>query len=241
MGRKLTTEQWEVISFSEQYWRENGFFPSFGEISMDTQLSAQEVEEIVFDELTQKHLSARGIDWKLDRPVSESSASEKRSGRMRRLTDIQIATVSTILNPADGRSVSQKLEDLGVAASTYANWKKSRVFADYMKRQGEALFGEFMPDMENALVTRAKNGNIPALKFAFEVSGRYRPNQGEEQANVKMLMIKLIEIIQLHVKDPLTLQNIARDIKTLQSGVEVGGQQINGNNDKVRVISPSRE
>lgn len=239
MGKKLTGEQWDIISFSEQYWRENGFFPSFGEIAIETQLSAREVEEIVFDELTQKHLSARGIDWKIDRPQSESSASERRSGRMKRLTDIQIATVSTILNPADQRSVSEKLEELGVPATTYANWKKSSVFSDYMKKQGEALFGEFMPDMEQALVKRATAGNIPALKFAFEVSGRYRPNQGEEQANFKMLMIRLIEIIQMHVKDPLTLQNIARDIKQLQSGVNQEGA--NGSNQQTRIISPTGE
>lgn len=231
--RKLTPEQWDIISFSEQYWRENGFFPSFGEIAIEVGLNARKVEEIIFDPLTKKHLEVRGIDWKQDRPKSESSAGERRQGSTKRLSDIQLAVVSTILNPADTRSVNAKLEDLGVPASTYANWKKSKVFQSYMKRQGEALFGEFMPDMEQALVKRAVNGNIPALKFAFEVSGRYRPNQGEEQANFKMLMIKLIEIIQMHVKDPLTLQNIARDIKQLQSGVE------DGSNQQVRAISSS--
>lgn len=230
---KLTGEQWDIICFAEQYWRENGFFPSFSEIAMEVKLPPGRVEELVFDPTTKKHLEIRGINWEIDRPQSESSASERRNGRAKRLSDIQLATVSTILNPADRRSISAKLESLGVPAGTYAGWKKSKIFMDYMNSQGNALFGEFMPEMENALVKNAAAGDIKAIKYAFEVSGRYRPNQGEEIVNVKLLMIKLVEVIQRHVKDPRTLQAIAEDIQKIQ-----GGMETNADDQQIRAISP---
>lgn len=234
MAKKLTSEQWDIISYAEQYWRENGFFPGFPEIIAETGFTSSEVEDILFDPLTKKHLEIRGIDWNIDRPKSESSASERRSGRTKRLSDIQIAVVSTILNPADKRSVSAKLESLGVPAGTYAGWKKSKPFMDYMTSQGEALFGEYMPDMHQALLKTATSGDVRAIKFAYEVSGRYRPNQGDDLVNVKMLIIQLIEVIQRHVTDPLTLQKIAQDIKVIQAGVEV-----NGNDGQAQIISSS--
>jgi hypothetical protein len=224
MAKKLTGIQWDLICYSEQYWRENGFFPSAGELSLELRITPKQVEEILFDELTKKHLKVRGIDWNIDRPNSDSKASDRRSGRAKRLSDIQIATVSTILNPADKRSVTAKLEALGVSPGTYANWKKSKVFMDYMNSQGESLFGEFMPDMHNSLIGQATKGNVQAIKFAYEVSGRYRPKQGEETANVRMIIIKLIEIIQRHVNDPMVLQAIANDVQAIQKGLEPNGQ-----------------
>lgn len=215
---KLSAEQWDIICFAEQYWRENGFFPSFPEIAQETGIPVNRLESIIFEPIVKKNLEIRGIDWNIDRPQGESKASEKRTGKAKRLSDIQLATVATILNPADRRSLTQKLESLGVSPGTYAGWKKSKVFMDYMNSQGSSLFGEFMPEMENVLVKKATEGNIPALKFAFEVSGRYRPNQGEDLVNVKMLIIQLIEVIQRHVKDPITLQAIANDIKAIQDG-----------------------
>jgi hypothetical protein len=231
---KLTPPQWDIICYAEQYWRENGFFPSFGEIATETGINPKEVEELVFDSLTKKHLEARGINWNQDRPTSESSsnASEKRNGRAKRLSDIQLAVVSTILNPADKRSVTAKLESLGVAPGTYAGWKKSKIFSDYMTSQGKALFDEFMPDMENALVSRAASGDVRAIKYAFEVNGRYRPQQGDELINVKFLIMQLIEVIQKHVKDPEVLRAIAYEIDGIQKGVNN-----NGDNPEIRAIS----
>lgn len=232
---KLTPPQWDLICFSEQYWRENGFFPSFGELATETGMNPSEVESLIFDPLTKKHLEARGIDWKQDRPQSESKASERRNGRTKRLSDIQLAAAATILNPADKRSVTAKLESLGVSASTYAGWKKSKVFNDYMTSQGKALFDEFMPDMENSLISKATSGDVRAIKYAFEVSGRHRANQGEELVNVKMLIIRLIEVIQRHVTDPEKLQAIAKEIEAIQRGEVIQ----DGNNNETRPVLTS--
>ncbi len=221
MGSKLNPTQWDLICYVEQYWRENGFFPSHGEIKLETHLTGDEIDMMVFgDELVKKHLKIRGIDPDRDRPSSESRQSKNRKGRAKRLSDIQLATIALILNPADTRSVTDKLESLGVNPGTYAGWKKSKVFTEYMTQQGQSLFGEFMPDMDNALVSRATKGNLQAIKFAYEVSGRYRPQKDQSMQNVGLLLVKIVEVIQKHVRDPLIIQAIAEDVKNVQKELE---------------------
>lgn len=232
---QLTGAQWDFICFAEQYWRENGFFPTFDELTQELNKSQREVEDILFNELVKKHLSVRGIDPRQTTPTEKTSAGERRKGYAARLTDIQLATVATILNPADKRSVTAKLESLGVPPGTYAGWKKSKHFRDYMKSQGNALYEEFLPDMEQALIKSATAGDVRAIKFAYEVSGRYRPNQGTDVANVKMLIIKLIEIVQRHVNDPAVLANIAQDVQAISQGLEVSDS---GNDRQIRSLSP---
>lgn len=236
MKQRLTPEQWDIISCSEEFWRGNGYFPSIEELAEDTRLTVKKVEEILFDPIVKKHLEIRGIDWNVNTPPLDSSSGERRKGKEARLSDIQLATAATLLNPLDKRTTKAKLESLGVAYGTYAGWKKNASFRNYMKSQGAALFDEYTPDMENALISQATSGDVRAIKFAFEVSGRYRPQQTEEIADVKLLMIQLIEIIQRHVTDPLTLQNIAQDVQALQQGAIVSG-----NNQQTRAISPSRD
>lgn len=223
MGTKLTPLKWDIICFAEQYWRANKCFPSFGEFAAEFNMTQHEAMGELRDETIRKHLAARGIDWDQETPT-ETSANSRRTGRAKRLSDIQVAAVSTILNPADRRSVNSKLESLGIPASTYQGWKKSKLFMDYMTQQGEELFGENMPEVHNALTTRAIEGDTRAIKQLYEVSGRYRPGQNDNLNNVKMMIIKLVEVVQSHVTDPEVLQKIAADFHRIteneMSGVE---------------------
>lgn len=203
-----------MICFAEQYWRTNKCFPSFGEFASEFGISQQDAMGELKNEVVRKHLTARGIDWEVETPT-ETSANQRRSGKAKRLSDIQIAAVSTILNPADRRSVNAKLEGLGIPSSTYQGWKKSKLFMAYMTQQGEELFGENMPEVHNALTMRAIEGDTRAIKQLYEVSGRYRPGQNENIQNVKMMIIRLVEVIQRHVTDPEILAAIAKDVQEI--------------------------
>lgn len=214
---KLTEPQWDFICFCEQFWRENKCFPSEAEIRLELKIKALDVKAFLGNEIVKKHLTARGIDWHLETPT-ETKANENRSGRGRRLSDIQLAVASTILNPADRRSLTSKLESLGVSPATYAGWKKSKAFMDYMANQSEELFGEAMPEVHNMLAVKAQQGDAKAMKLFYEISGRWRGTQNEGTENVRMLIIKFIEILQKHIDDPAVMANIARDIQLIASG-----------------------
>lgn len=222
---KLTTEQWDFITFADQFWRENKCFPDQAEISIGLQINRQRIMEFLGSELVQKHLTARGIDWHQDKPA-ETKANENRNGYSRRLTDIQLAVASTVLNPADRRPLAKKLETLGVSPATYNGWKKSKTFMNYMRTQSEELFGEAMPEVHNQLAIKAQQGDAKAMKLFYEISGRWRGVQGENQENIKLLIIKFIEVLQRHIEDPEVMAAIAKDIQAIAAGSEQ--QQVRG-------------
>lgn len=224
---KITAPEWDFVCFVDQFWRENNCFPSQEEIEEGLVISQTEIAFHFESEAVLKHITARGIDPTQTKDPNTTKAKSKRRGQLGRLTDIQLATASLVLNPSDRRSLKEKLDALGVSPATYNGWKKNKVFMDYLSKQGEQLFGENMPEVHNALTTRATQGDIRATKLLYEVTGRWRGVQQDNQGDVKMLLIALIEILQKHVKDPVVLQAIAADIQLAQISVQAGANQIN--------------
>lgn len=216
----IEPDEWDFICFADQFWRENSAFPSDREIEEGTGFNATKTAIMLASELVQKHLNARGIDPDQTKNPQQSSAGRKRKGPAGRLSDLQLAAVSSVLNPADSRSLERKLEVLGISPTTYNGWKNNPVFLKFLTSQGEMLFGENMPEVHNALTTRAVRGDIRATKLLYEVTGFYRPNQQDVQSDTKMMVIRLIEILQKHVKDPVILQAIAEDIQMVQSSIQ---------------------
>jgi hypothetical protein len=224
---KLSPEQWDIICYVEEYWRTNGSFPSEGDIGNELGFSTAKVKENLYTELVKKHITVRGIDWDKDTPDS-SPSSQRRTGKTRRLSDIQLAVANTLLNPMDRRPVSAKLEALGVTTATYAGWKKSSTFMRYMEAQSEMLYGEYTPDVSAKLTSLAAAGDMKAIKLFMEVSGRWRGTQSGETDNVKLVVVRLVEVIQKHVKDPLILQAIAEDIQAITNPASINVKPVRG-------------
>lgn len=228
MATKITTEEWDFVCFSDQFWRENGCFPNEEEIEIGLGKNQTEIAFLLDSEVVKKHLKVRGVDWEQTNPINGTKASDKRKGSAKRLSDIQLAAVSLILNPMDNRTIKEKLESLGVSPSTYNNWKKGRIFMDYLTKQGEMIFSEAMPEVHNSVASRATRGDLRAAKLLYEVTGRWRGVQQEDTTDVKMLVIRLIEILQRRIDDPILLQQIAQDIQEVQlsqlTGVPIRGE-----------------
>lgn len=143
------------------------------------------------------------------------------------LTPEQLAVANSIMNLADKRSITKKLQDFGVSAAKYANWKKNPIFNGYLRERTEAQLGESIPDVHLALIDAATSGNIQAIKFLYEITGRHTAHS-EQNLNVGMVLTGVIEAVARHVKDPETLQKIAGEIQEVSQGVLNGGNLIRG-------------
>ena len=180
-------------------------------------------------QIVKKNFTARSIDIEVIDPPNKSNrhAQQFKYGRgaSKVLSDIQLAAASVVLNPLDRRAISEKLKPLGVSIGQYNQWKKNPSFKRYLEQQGSELFGEHMPEIDAALVSQATSGNTRATKLLYEVSGRYRPGAANDIDNVKLLIIRLTEILQRHIKDPGVLQAIAEEIQDVTStNIKVGGR-----------------
>ena len=60
------------------------------------------------------------------------------------------------------------------------------------------------------MAKKVRSGDVPALKFYYEITGRA---SSPEAINLKMTMAKMIEAVQKHVKDPAVLQAIASELQ----------------------------
>src|SRR3569623_780779 len=124
----------------------------------------------------------------------------------------QMAVVNSLLNLADKRSNTKKLQACGVAPATLANWKKDPVFLNYWRERAETLLGNSIGDVHLALIESATAGDVSAIKLFYEITGRHTPGQ-QQAVNVQATLIRAIEAIQKHVTDPKILLAIANEIQ----------------------------
>jgi len=136
------------------------------------------------------------------------------------LTAQQVQVINLVLNLSDTRSERKKLSDENVTARVWEGWKKDPKVREYMRVRSEQILEGAIPEAHLALVDRVRSGDITALKFYYEMTGRYTGQQAGMDPRV--LLTKVFDIITKHVQNPIALQAIAEDFKVL-AGLDSGG------------------
>lgn len=201
MSKLLSKEEWDVLCYIDQHHMRKGAFPSLRTISRETNVAQVTVSEALKNPIIQKSLTERGIDWA---PVSSNVLSGE-----------QIATIQTILDITDKRSISEKLKSLGVHPNKYYGWKKQKNFMEAYREASEALYGESLPEVHRSVIQEAVNGSYNHQKLMLAISGRWDEKKQDEQMNVRYVLMKVLEIIQTHVSDAETLNAIAGEFETI--------------------------
>jgi YesN/AraC family two-component response regulator len=83
------------------------------------------------------------------------------------------------------------------------------------------------------LLRGVNKGNTASIKLYYELTGRYNPNE-EQNVNIRILIAKMLEVIQKHVRDPNTLNQLA--VEFSQIAIEAGAPVANNT-----VISAHKE
>jgi hypothetical protein len=212
-----TIRQWELVCYAEEFWSEHKAFPSYAEIkkNVDGLSSNDEVESELYSEVVRSMLKNRGVDYSVTLKKEDPDYIHPS-----RLSDKQLAVISTLLNPLDTRSQSKKLADLGVKPVTFAGWMRGQRFSEYFKARSEELFGDALPLAHEALMRKVTDGDIRAIKLFYEVSGRYTGTRKEEVTNLRLLLVRVTEIMQRYL-DPNTMRQVIDELNTLMltSGV----------------------
>lgn len=194
-----------VLNHCEMEWFRHGRLPTPEQLQEEFGLTPRKLMGLLQGEVVKKSFARRGI------PVIEG----------RTLTAEQVTAINTILNTTDKRSQSKKLADMGISAAKWNGWKQSAQFKEYYKTRVEAIFGEALPDVHMALMDRATNGDLGALKFYYEITGHYT-SEGKA-VDLKMIMERVFEILTIHIKDPALLSAIGGDLLRL-AGIDPNGK-----------------
>jgi len=135
------------------------------------------------------------------------------------ITPKQMAAAAIMLNLTDRRSDEKKLRDIGVTTEEYSNWMLNTTFAKYMADRSENLVANSVHEAHMGLMRGVRQGNTASIKLYYEMTGRYNPNE-ENNVNIRMLIGRVLEAIQLHVRDPDTLNRLA--VSLSQIAMEAG-------------------
>lgn len=133
------------------------------------------------------------------------------------LTVEQDFAVQILSDPADNRTLSQKLKAIGVSNTVYRTWLKQPLFRDLM----ESLSADLLANNSDSLVVLerlAGNGDLNAIKYKHLLNGTYDPNK-QTNVDIMGIMTTVFEIVAAHVKDASTLEAIASELGQAARGI----------------------
>lgn len=195
----LSDVEWDILCFIEEFYIKEEKFPPLIRIVEATKQDHVVVVGALTNPIVKMALDNRGIEWRI---VTEG-----------RLTGRQRACIEVLLNIADTRNQTNKLRDLGIAASTYKGWKKNPIFMDAYRQAARDLYGQSIPELHKTVISRAIDGDAAMMKTALAISGEWDDKRTVEAMNVQFVLMKVLEVIQKYVQDPVVLSSIAGEFE----------------------------
>lgn len=189
-----------ALAYIEQFYFSKKRFPNVSELVIALDWTVDEINQYLRRPTTIAALERRGIDR--DALLSTSTAGV--------VSPRQVAVAHVMLNHADGRSMEQKLSELGVTPEQYQGWLQDRYFKQYLINLADEVLENVYPEANTVLAQKVRQGNIQAMRLYYDITGR---TQSQEMIKAKVLVNKVLEAVQKHVHNPETLRAIAEDIE----------------------------
>lgn len=212
-------EPWQkdAVNFVERIHSTTGGFPSDEDVVAYLNLlrhdvTEEEVDVLKENPLFQASMQSRGIN------ISDGFISAR-----------QLAAVSAMMNLVDRRSDEKKLRDLGISTEEWSTWMLNKQFANYVKQRAENLVENSTHEAHLGLMRGVRQGNTASIQLYYKLTGRYDPD-AESNVNVRLVIGRVLEAIQKHVKDPSKLNALAVEMSqiAIESGSPVASKSIPG-------------
>ncbi len=170
-------------------------------LGQDASLSREDVELVWGSSKFQRSLRDRGIKTTTDPNLT-----------LRQETFLQ-----AYLNPLNLKPPHVIAKQLKIGVPELDGWLRDKHFAQAMKVKSEENLVKFLPIADQALGQLVQAGDMKAIQFVNQLTGRFDPN-ARQQLDVPALLMSVQDIVLRHVRDPITKRNIARELVALASG-----------------------
>lgn len=206
---QITTK--DVVNFIEQYWLEFEEFPRG--VDIEDNLPGVSVEKLMQNASFRKMLTRRGISIPYHYLVPDDEEAPPKL-----FSTEQIAALNSLTNYADTRSRNSKLKELGLTGELWNSWMRDKDFAAAFERISQRNYKLGKYAAREGLTRALERGDVNAIKYFNELHG-----EAPIQQNVQLMLSRLIEVMQLHIKDSSTLHAIERDFRSVMMGRPVEG------------------
>lgn len=240
----LKQEQLDFVMLQCQYFAVHGRLISMAEAVEDYFFDEAEFLDLMSDPKVQAAIAEQGVTIKQHEvaqltdtaKVLESGAvgpedkplPSAHQWRTKALQPLQLLVANTMLDLVDTRSQKKKLQDLGVSTMLYNLWLKDPIFQTFLQERAEAMLGENQHEAHLALLDKVRMGDMKAIQYYNEMTGRYAPasstNSGTTIAlDFKNLMIRVLEIINDEVEGD-TAVRIAERLRGIIGATSTAGE-----------------
>jgi hypothetical protein len=127
------------------------------------------------------------------------------------LTSRQIALLDSLSDISDKMSLSTRLRKLGISVVEFKGWLKHDAFLKAYNQFGEGAMRNAIPLAKVQLAKKMEQGDLGAIKFGFEVTGEYNPND-RKQVDAQRLVQVIFDVIEEEIKDPELIRRIGSKI-----------------------------
>lgn len=206
LSERLSEKQHKLVLFCEQFYLLNQRLPVYGnvkEYGYDRTFFSDCLKNSTFN----KCLELRGL--------TPYTSLNSKGNPPAYLSGQQLEAANCMLDLRDNRSQKNKLKDLGVSSQLWETWLRVPAFNKYLKLRSEQILGDNSFEAHLSLVDRVRSGDLGAIKYYNEITGRYVPAANKGQVDIQVVLYQVLEIVQQLVPDVEVQAAIAKRLMGL--------------------------
>ena len=203
-SRKASKEQvlYEKVLAAAVAADRRGFFVEPQTVlDQDETLTREQLDIVWGSTKFQKSIQDRGIRTTTDPNLS-----------LRQETFLQ-----AYLNPLNLKPPQTIAKQLKISTTELDGWMRDKHFAGAMSSKSEENLKKYIPIADQALGQLVQQGDMKAITFINQLTGRFDPN-ARQSLDVPALMMQIQDIVLRNVRDPIAKRNIARELIALAQG-----------------------
>lgn len=133
------------------------------------------------------------------------------------LTLRQEMFLQAYLNPMNMKPPQTIAKQQKISVPELDGWMRQKHFAEAMSAKSEENLRKFLPLADQALGQLVQQGDMKAITFVNQMTGRFDPNRSQA-VDVVSLLLAVQDIVLKHVRDPITKRNIGRELMAMAQG-----------------------
>lgn len=170
-------------------------------LDQDAGLSREDVELVWGSSRFQRALLDRGI----------------RTTQNPNLTLRQETFLQAYLSPLNLKTPQVLAKQMKIGLAELDGWMRQKEFASAMSVKAADNLRTYLPMADQALGQLVQQGDMKAITFLNQLTGRFDPN-AKSALDVPALLLQVQDIVLRHVREPEVKRNIARELIALASG-----------------------
>jgi hypothetical protein len=170
-------------------------------LDQDESLTKADVELVWASTKLQNALESRGI----------------RTTKNPNLTLRQEMLLQAYLSPLNLKPIQTIAKQLKISTNELDGWLRQKEFAGAMSAKSADNLKTYIPMADKALGDLVQQGDMKAIQFLNQLTGRFDPN-AKAQLDLPAILLQIQDIVLRHVIDPAVKRNIARELIALASG-----------------------